>query len=71
MTIYVSDHWKFLRIKIEFQSDFSKFVLNSYIFENSTSEIECENSFSSIIITEYLSDCYIRVTVLLEYFDLF
>ena len=34
MAIYLSDHWKFLRIRpseIEFQSDFSKFVFNSYI----------------------------------------
>ena len=26
-----ADHWNFLRIEIEFQSDFSKFVFNSYI----------------------------------------
>ena len=27
-------------------------------------------AYPSIIITEYLPDCFIRVTVLLEYFDL-
>ena len=34
IAIYLSDYWKFLRIKlyeIEFQSDFSKFLFNSYI----------------------------------------
>ena len=31
MAIYFSDHWNSLRIEIEFQSDFSKFVFNNYI----------------------------------------
>jgi len=33
--IYLSDHWKFLRIRpseIEFQSDLSKFVFNCYSY---------------------------------------
>ena len=34
MAIYLSDHWKFLRIRLsetDFQSDFSKFAFNSNI----------------------------------------
>ena len=53
MAIYLSDHWKFLRIRpseIEYQSDFSRFVVNSYIpfrlLENFENQIS-ENHFSS------------------------
>ena len=33
-------------------------------------EIECENDFSNLSQYNYLTDCCIRVTVLLEYFNL-
>ena len=104
--IYLSDHWKFLRItpfEIEFQSDFSKFVFNSNIsyqllrIRSLRLNLGVISAINTVFIiqelsdcrlrirplrlnvrtisavylsTECLSDCFIRVTVLLEYFDL-
>ena len=47
------------------------FVRPGHILRIRPSELVCENDFSSLSQYNYLPDCCVRVTVLLEYFDLF
>ena len=59
---YLSDPWKLDSLRLNLR-------LISVI-------LECENYFSNLsqyncTLNSYLSDCCIRVTILLEYFDLF